>query len=228
MPNKFAKLVAWSRRALAAIVLVAFVALFTAPWAFAKHLSPLAKAQFWPSVAGGFGIAAIIVVAVTILAGRWYCGVLCPLGAWQDAAFALRRRRAQKASGKGQWVVRGAFLAAFAALGLAGLGFAWLEPYGIFGRIFTTTVGAVAGVAIFLLAVLRGRAWCNWACPVGTILGLLSRFSPFALKIDVAKCVGCRQCEKNCRAAAITIAGKGGEIDPTKCVQCRDCAALCP
>ena len=50
----------------------------------------------------------------------------------------------------------------------------------------------------------------------------------FKLKIDESKCIGCKQCERTCRASAIRIDGKGGEIDATLCVQCRDCTVLCP
>jgi ferredoxin len=222
------KIVLWLRRVFAALVLVSFVALFAgAPWCVARHLAPLAKTQFWPSVAGGT-LAFAAIVAVTLVFGRWYCGVTCPLGILQDVAFALNRRRSQKPSGKIQWAARCAFLAAFAAFGFFGPFFAWIEPYGIFGRIFTTASGSILGAAIFALAIWRGRAWCNWICPVGTILGAVSRILPTGLKIDPAKCIGCRKCEKNCRAAAIAINGGGGSIDAAKCVQCRDCTATCP
>ncbi len=218
----------WARRLAATAVLIAFVALFAGLGG--KYLAGIAKTQFWPSLLSGAAIGAGAVLAVTLLAGRWYCSVMCPLGILQDAAFALRRKKAQKASGKAQTIVRFSALALFLALGLAGLGWSWLEPYGIFGRAFTMAAGAALAAAICALAAWRGRVWCNWICPVGTCLGLISKIAPLRLGIDGGKCVGCRKCERNCRAAAISIKGKGqgGTIDASKCVECRDCTVICP
>ena len=225
--RNMSKVVVVARRVAAGAVLAAFVALFAGLGG--KWLACIARLEFWPAVLSCGAMAAAL-LALTLLAGRWYCSVLCPLGILQDLAFVLRRRKAQKACGKTQAVVRCAFLAVFLGLGFAGLGWSWLEPYGIFGRICTTAAGALLGAAIVALGVWRGRVWCNWVCPVGTLLGALSRFAPFRLRIEPSKCVGCRKCERGCRAAAIKIAGRGegGSIDATKCVQCRDCTAACP
>lgn len=221
------KVVAYARRIVASVALVAFVLLFAGLGC--KALALIARLEFWPSVLAGSAIAAVLLI-VTLLAGRWYCSILCPLGILQDLAFVLRRCKDQKVCARTQALVRYSLLALFLLLGLLGLGWHWLEPYGIFGRICTTVYGAVLGAAIVALAVWRGRVWCNWICPIGTLLGALSRFAPLRLRISAAKCVGCRKCERGCRAAAISIAGrgKGGVIDSTKCVQCRDCTVACP
>ena len=222
------KAVLWIRRVVSIAVFACFVALFAGYGA--KHLAVLAKMQFWPAVLAGSAVTICVVAAVAALAGRWYCGVCCPLGILQDIAFFLRPRKAQSpAFAKPRLIVRVCALVAFLAVGFAGLGFSWIEPYGLFGRIASgAAFGLCAGLPIVALAFWKGRVWCNWVCPVGTILGGLSRFAPFGLKIDSEKCIGCRKCEKTCRASAIAIDGKGGKIDATLCVQCRDCAAQCP
>lgn len=226
-----AKLVLWMRRIVAFAVLAAFVALFAGlPWVWAKHLAPIAKLQFFPALTAGCGIAAAI-LAVTLLCGRLYCSVLCPLGIFQDVAFLFLPRKNQEKTSKARIVVRVLALAAFLALLLLGCGVAWFEPYGLFGRIMTIPlVAATFGLAIFALAAWKGRVWCNWICPVGTILGAISFLSPFKLKIDKTKCVNCRKCEKGCRASAISIGarGEGGKIDAAMCVRCHDCVAACP
>ena len=221
------KAVLWIRRIVAASVFVGFVALF-AGCSF-KYLAFLAKWQFVPAVLAGSTVIVIATVVATLLFGRIYCGVCCPLGILQDVAFALFKHKSQGVRAKARTVARYAILAAFLAVGLCGFGFSWIEPYGLFGRIATSLwIALTFGVAIFALAAWRGRVWCNWVCPVGTFLGGLSRRALFKLKIDEAKCVGCKQCERTCRASAIKIDGKGGDIDATLCVQCRDCTVLCP
>ncbi len=230
----------WLRRLVALAMLAAFITLFTfLPWHLAKHLAPLAKVQFVPAVLA-MGAAAAAILVATVLAGRWYCSVLCPLGLLQDVAWrlggakpfaALRKAKGFIKAKKAQLAIRLAALLVFIASGVAGLGYAWLEPYGIFGRVMTLPLFACTlGLAIFVFALWQGRVWCNWICPVGTLLGFLSRLAPLKLKIDSSKCIACRKCERGCRAAAIEIKphGQGGAIDATKCVQCLDCTAACP
>ena len=78
---------------------------------------------------------------------------------------------------------------------------------------------------ILVLAVWKGRFWCNVICPVGTVLGCLSRFSWLKPKIDPAKCVKCGLCEKACKARSIDLSR--GMVDRTTCVACFDCGAVC-
>lgn len=239
--------VAWLRRTAALVTLLAFTTLFLGlAGMFAKWLCVLAGWEFAPALLAGNFIVAGGILLMTLLVGRLYCGVCCPLGIIQDVAWRLvplKRRKGVRAKGKAgsaQAVMRFAFLAAALAAGLFGLGYSWLEPYGIFGRgvaaaqlnapawAIAVQLGLLA--VIFALAVWRGRVWCNWVCPVGTLLGAVSAAAPLTLKIDPRKCIGCRKCERYCRAGAVAIAGKGegGKIDRTKCVQCRDCTILCP
>jgi ferredoxin len=84
---------------------------------------------------------------------------------------------------------------------------------------------------IFLLIVIylsykRGRLYCNTICPVGTLLGLISKFTIFKLKIDKASCEGCGVCARVCKAECIEKSTK--EIDFSRCVACYNCLDVCP
>ena len=85
------------------------------------------------------------------------------------------------------------------------------------------------GVAIATLATLtvlawrNGRTYCNSICPVGTVLGFISRFSLLKPVIDVEKCNGCRSCARNCKASCI----KEHKIDYSRCIVCMNCIAVC-
>ncbi len=228
-----------------------------------------AKFQLMPA-ALALSLAAVAILAVTLLCGRVYCSVVCPLGILQDVAIFFRRVFRLKFGSAAQGrvalvrqVVRSAIAAVFFAGGFLGLHFVWLEPYAIYGRMASClaaplvrsgnnqlavwaerhgsyafhAVEAVAPplcmvvlsaallVLILALAVWKGRFWCNAVCPVGTVLGFLSRFSLLKPKIDPAKCVKCRLCEKACKARSIDVAK--GTIDRTTCVACFDCGAVC-
>ena len=93
-------------------------------------------------------------------------------------------------------------------------------PFAAFGAALLILLGISAA------SVLRGRLFCNTVCPVGALLGLLSKFALFKLGIDAQKCVSCGKCERICKAECAD--AKNKRIDFSKCVLCFDCAPNCP
>lgn len=89
----------------------------------------------------------------------------------------------------------------------------------------TFAVAAVTLVIIGYLAWRNGRTYCNTICPVGTILGEISRFSLLKPVIDTEKCINCGKCARNCKASCID--AKNHAIDYTRCVVCMDCLESC-
>ena len=89
--------------------------------------------------------------------------------------------------------------------------------------VFTTAVVTLTVIAI--LAWRNGRTYCNAICPVGTVLGFMSRYSLFRPTIDVAKCNGCGLCARNCKSACIN--SREHSIDYSRCVSCMDCIGKC-
>lgn len=78
---------------------------------------------------------------------------------------------------------------------------------------------------IVIMAMKKGRLYCNTICPVGATLGILSRFSVFKLSFDRSACVKCGRCLKACRSQCIDL--RNGTIDHSRCVNCFDCASAC-
>lgn len=89
----------------------------------------------------------------------------------------------------------------------------------------TLIVAVVTFIIIGVLAWRGGRTYCNTICPVGTLLGFLSRFSFLKIHIDETKCNRCGKCSSKCKAACID--GKHHEIDYSRCVMCMDCLETC-
>ena len=86
-------------------------------------------------------------------------------------------------------------------------------------------IAAVTLVILGVLAWRNGRTYCNTICPVGTLLGMLSRFSFLKINFDVEKCKNCSLCTKNCKASCIDY--KTHTVDASRCVVCGDCIESC-
>ena len=230
----------------------------------------MAKIQFLPAVlALNFGVVAALVI-LTLLFGRVYCSVICPLGVMQDIISWIhgktkKKNRFRFSYSPAKNILRYGVLALFIAgllLGAHSIAIL-IAPYSAYGRIAgnllaplyqwannffawiaeradsyafystevwlrslpTFIIAAVTFVIIFILAWRNGRTWCNTICPVGTVLGFLSRFSFFAPAIDTDKCRNCGLCGKQCKAACINM--KEHEIDLSRCVACMDCIDAC-
>ena len=116
-------------------------------------------------------------------------------------------------------VVQGAnnFLAAFFgdSFGREVISVSWLSAL----------VALVTIAIIGFLAWVGGRRYCTSFCPMGTLLGEVSRASLFKFEIDTAKCIDCGLCGRKCKAECIDTANH--RIDPTRCVVCFDCIDAC-
>ena len=86
-------------------------------------------------------------------------------------------------------------------------------------------VSALWLTGLAVLAWWKGRVYCNSVCPVGTLLGLVSRVSVFRPAFDKTKCTNCGVCEKGCKSECID--SKAMTIDPSRCVVCFDCIDKC-
>lgn len=229
----------------------------------------MAKVQFLPAVlALNVGVVAVLVV-LTLLFGRLYCSVICPLGVLQDLFGRLgrigRKRRNRYGWSPARQGLRAAMLVFFAVLLVGGVGSAamLLAPYSAYGRIAqnllaplwgwgnnllaavaeragsyafyetevwlrslpTFVIAVVTLLIVGVLAWRNGRTWCNTVCPVGTVLGFLSKYALFRPVIDTSKCNGCGLCARRCKAACID--SKAHRIDYTRCVACMDCLENC-
>ena len=89
----------------------------------------------------------------------------------------------------------------------------------------TFLIAVLTFIIIGVLAWRNGRTYCNTICPVGTVLGFLSKFSLFRIEIDKEKCKKCNLCARNCKAACIDIPNV--TIDHSRCVTCFDCLKHC-
>ncbi len=264
--------------ALAMLILVFMLFTDLYEWISEETFDAVLYLQFVPSLlhsltifsliaGGGF----LVVLLLTLITGRIYCSLICPLGIMQDVMNRLSRWISTKKRffryKKPHPVIRYTFLGIMVLAVVFGAGWitTWLDPYSLAGRAFTYlfkplviwgnnhilvpvfhrldiyTVYHQSVVLPYILPVLlsfavtgaigyfswkRGRLFCNTICPVGTLLGILSRFSFFKVRFREDACTRCGLCAGVCKSECID--SKNQWVDYSRCVMCLNCLAVCP
>jgi polyferredoxin/formate hydrogenlyase subunit 6/NADH:ubiquinone oxidoreductase subunit I len=85
---------------------------------------------------------------------------------------------------------------------------------------------AVLFFGILALNLFADRFWCRYLCPLGALLGLVSKVSLLRPVVGPA-CNRCAQCVGVCRLGAID-SYQSYEIIAAECTVCLDCLAACP
>ena len=196
----------------------------------------------------------LLVLAVTLLLGRVFCNWVCPLGTLHQASgWALSRRRTaqekiQSNRYRSIYQLKYIILAALLAMAVFGsLQIGLLDPIALFhrtmaaailpvahmmgGGVFTTqhyAVGAwvIGGILLALVAanLLVPRFFCRALCPLGALLGLMSRFSLWRIERDEGKCNGCDHCLAHCEGAS----DPQSRLRKSECFVCFNCIEDCP
>lgn len=178
-------------------------------------------------------ILLLLLLTVTLIFGRIYCSVLCPLGILQELLMLLFLP-IKKLLKKNQPFLQKHYgfsymLAAVCFGGILGgtaIIIRHFDPYSVFGN--AMGLGIYGLIFIFLLAILvfvKNRFFCTNICPVGALLGWISRCSLFKIRINPDICVGCAKCAQKCPTGSIDF--KNGKVDNETCIKCFNCLGSC-
>jgi len=274
------------RRVVQGLALAAFVALFVlsrrggwpaqivnAPMRL-DPLAVLAHLLASRTLLAGSALA-LLVVALTLLLGRAWCGWLCPLGALLDL-FSLRRWQAKRAPGDAWRKAKyGLLLTILAAATLTNLTLLIFDPLTILFRTLSVSIWPAldqlviaAESALYRLPVLRPavssfdglvrpdvlpteptfyrytllyagmfagvvalnllapRFWCRALCPLGALLGLLSKVGLVRRAVN-ERCQQCDACARACPTGTVR-PDQAYASDPGECAVCLECLAACP
>ncbi len=209
---------------------------FSDPLALAGHLA--ARGQIhWPLAAG-----VLLAIALAVVAGRFFCGWLCPvntllelngaLRAWIERRLLARRLPGSQAP---DWA-RGAIL-------LGTLLFSWAAGFNLYVFVlpyaglardgFFLIYGGALGFGVLFVLILAvielfaaPRLWCRGLCPTGLVLEFFGRWRVLGIRrTPGAECIaGCAAC-----IAACPVGVNAREMTAAECcLMCNECAEVCP
>jgi ferredoxin len=258
------------RRSIAAVTIVLLTLLFLDFTGTVRlWFGWLPEVQLVPAILSRSLMVIIGLALLTLLFGRLYCSIICPLGILQDCVSNIAAKRRGKKNRfkyytEKTWLRRSVLILFVIAL-IFKISFiaSLLDPYAAFGRIasnifapiyrlgnnllafFAENIGSYAfystevwmkswitfGIAALTLVIVgfmawrNGREYCGTICPVGMLLGFISKISIFRPIISSDKCTGCKVCESSCKASCIEADSKN--IDYSRCVTCYNCIESC-
>ena len=229
-------------RIAAAVVCFALVTLLFLDFTGTLHawFGWLARIQFLPALlAVNVGVVAALVVA-TLLFGRVYCSVVCPLGVMQDGISHLAGQRTKNRFrySPAKTALRYTVLALFIAALAAGIGslVALLAPYSAYGRIAQNLLAPLWGWGNNLLAYFAERidsyAFYRTDVWVRSAATFAVAAATFALIAVLAWRNGRTWCNTVCPVGTVLgflarFSLLRPAIDPEKCVGCNRCARNC-
>jgi polyferredoxin len=186
------------------------------------------------------------VLGVSIVAGRAFCGWMCPLGAVQEGLAKLARRlggekrhiRGKPAAGRLPvaipfWADRPLRWAKYLILGLllAASAFAVYPPLhdicparAVFSfRLETGLLWSVLGVFL-VISFLVERSWCKYLCPLGATLAIFNKISPVQIMSNTSRCNNCGRCDMEC---SMGIQSVPENLRDAECIRCLECLETC-
>jgi polyferredoxin/ferredoxin len=195
----------------------------------------------------------LVILIPTLFIGRFFCNWICPYGTLHHCVGWMFRRLSAEQTletnryrpmQRAKYYVLVAMLTA-AVFGTLQIGL--LDPICLIYRSFTGAVLPAAnmptpilfgdyrlhqgawliGFLLFgLVAVTLAvpRFFCRVLCPLGALLGVLSRFAWWRIERDPAKCTDCNRCLLNCEGAC----DPHSRLRKSECFVCFNCIEDCP
>ena len=203
----------------------------------------LVTGTFALSALTGSLITLAVVLGVTVLWGRFFCGYLCTFGALQELlAFARKklipevRRMPEKADKLLKYVKYGVLLAVVLLVWVLQLPVdSTFSPWGVFGALLSgnltvmgeavPTVGFGLLLGVLILSFFVERAFCRYLCPLGALFTPLSAGRLFRIRRLETACTGCQQCTRTC-AMGVTV-HEDDFVRSGECIDCMRCMAVC-
>lgn len=186
----------------------------------------------------------VVVLAYTVVFGRFFCGYACSFGTLGDLAYAvgtplrsclkLDRRRLPLGVQHGLQLLKYVVLIGICVLCFTGAwsGISEYSPWVAWGGILARNVGNVSNWAWAALAVVIAgslfieRFFCQFLCPMGAVFSLMPVLPVSLFSRDRPHCAKrCNRCQDRCPVA---IHPDRHDLRSGECIACGRCADGCP
>ncbi len=190
-----------------------------------------------------FTVFLVLLLALTVVLGRFFCGYVCSFGLLGDAVYAAGNALAKKLGikrkplpAKLELVLRGIKYVVLVGICAAVLmGFYTTinnnSPWTVFGKLANLSVSNVTAIGAVLLGLvvvgmlLKERFFCEFLCPLGALFSVLPTLPTGRMRRQRPKCrKNCAACKKVC---PVNIEPKG-KLLAGECIMCNGCADVCP
>lgn len=185
------------------------------------------------------GISFIILLLIaTFFFGKTWCGWVCHLGGFQEFLFTKNKFKVLK-SERIQKIMRWLRIVLVIIIGLHAAiyqmrTFCDVDPFkAIFGFEFRNTLSIILSIVVIILSIFIYRPFCRAACPIGVLLGLVSKL-PFSRQVIISphtpeqETSACKACSTSCEMQAITVKEETRSVDASNCIACGNCLSKCP
>ena len=177
------------------------------------------------------------ILGLSLLAGNFFCGWLCPYGTAQEfcgkigSLFVQRKFKMPLPLQRYLQYSRYLLMMALLTLGAqAAAGAAPINAYRSFMAVAGGKVVEMAALTIMasflIIAMFFDRPFCNYVCSEGIKFGIASLTRPLTIKRSAATCVSCQRCNQACPMNIPVSAGQS--VRNAQCINCFQCVAACP
>lgn len=189
-------------------------------------------------------ILVCMVMLVTALWGRFFCGFLCSFGMVQELLFFFPGQfifRKVRIPEKLDFVMKFlkyvilAFITAGVWILALPVDSSW-NPWGVFGMLVSGNLSVISQAVsapgfVLLLAIAAGslvvsRFFCRYFCPLGALFALVSGKRLYKIRRSSDSCTDCGLCTRTC-SMGIRITERDA-VASGECIQCMQCIGACP
>lgn len=184
-------------------------------------------------------ICVIVFIGTLLFGRRWQCSTLCLFNGFASEVFAPafplmgKKKKIQPKTVRLLMILKwfmvalALFFTGYWILLLSGV--LTLENYNLISKIeIYKYLSAELLMMMFFWIVFVGRGYCYY-CPMGTVLGFMSKISGQKIITNLTKCINCGACNSACPMAIDlqSNALKGEPVTSIRCVGCGHCVDAC-
>ena len=188
----------------------------------------------------------LAVIGVSLVAGRAFCGWMCPLGTLQDYFVGITKLivKKKKYSEPNKYLIRDpvyvppkldkwlrylkyiflAFILIASTVAISPPLYNICPARAIFGFQLNTPLLGIVVLIFIISSMLIKRFTCKYLCPLGAALVIFNKISLIHTSFDQQTCTDCGQCKINC---SMDIQAIPENNRPLECIYCLECLETC-